>query len=546
MLSDILASHLQVFSAEERLDQYRISAGGTCAKAVAKQVVMDAMGCWVCKISARDGVSLTVTCDGESRAIADLAEASRDLVNEAFEWAEDDCQLSLELIIKKSVQDQRLSVYDPHLLSKYFTGTPIIRILEDLAWRLGSGLIFESIAPISAASSSGISFECVSVDPKPVRPRDTVKRSLILEAFRENSFSRSLPQVVVPQDFNLNAATGVPGIDQFFKRACVLVSAVYLSNSAEVGSDEKLEYRIAGYKNLAGVVPLVELEKSLEILFKIVDWAYGDGGSSDKIGLARNVMSLHVERLQDVVSHPEMLHAINSNYQIYLKANVENYLEVKGKIADVLVDAVKKAHDIVDSFLDSFKNGIFVLLTFVLTVVVVNGLKDTSAAAIFSGAYIWVVCVLSVLMTLWVVGARAGALTQFDKAFDSIEQVLKVNYCGVLEVAEVEDALGPVRSSNREYLRERSRHYLQLWLCIVVVLVLGFFSGNWYFSTVQVGDSSSSKVVASSSEVKVIGDERPSLPKTIKTDPKSNVLSDGSLDRRVDLRKEKAEEFCCR
>lgn len=546
MLSDILVSRLPLLSAEERLDQYRISAESRCTKTVAREVVSDALNFWKQKISGRDHFSLTITCDGESKGIADFSEASCDLVNEVFEWADDDCQLSLELIVKKSVQDQRLSVYSPQLLSVYFTSTPMIRVLEDLAGRLNGELVFECMTQISATSSSGISFECALDSPKVVRVRDAFNRSSILEAFRENSFSRSLPQVLVPQDFKLNSDTGVPGIDQFFRRACVLVSAIYLSTSAEIGGDGNLEYRISGYKNLVGVVPLDELARSLNILFKIVDWAYGDGGSSDKVGLARNVVSLHVEELQDVINHPEILSSINSNYQIYLKDNVESYLEVKGKIADILVDAVNKTHDIVDSFLDSFRNGVFVLLTFVLTVVVVNGLKDTNAASIFSGAYIWVVSVLSVLMTIWVFGARSGALTQFDKAFDSIEQVIKVNYCGILEVAEIENALSPVRSSNRDYLRERSWHYFLMWLGIALLLVAVFIAGNWYFSSVPVSDSSNTKSVVPSSEATDAGADRSSLPAVMKVGPKSSLPSVGSLDQRSDSSPKEPVEFCCR
>lgn len=544
MLADALASRLQLLSVEERLDQYRFSAEDRCAKALAKEIVCDAVDCWERTISARDQFSLTVTCDGESKGVADFSEASRNLVNEVFEWADDECQLSLELIVKKRVQNHRLSVYSPDLLSEYFTDTPMVRVLEDLSGRLSGELIFECMVQISAASSSGISFECVSDNPKAVRVRNGFNRNSILEAFRENSFSRSLPHVLVPHDFNLNSETGVPGIDQFFKRACVLVSAIYLSNSSELGGDGKLDYRISGYKNLAGVVSIDELERSLEILFKIVDWAYGDGGTSDKVGLARNVMSLHVEHLQDVFGHPEIISAINSNYQIYLKENVESYLEVKGKITDVLVDAVKKTHEIVDSFLDSFRNGIFVLLTFVLTVVVVNGLKDTSAASIFSGAYIWVVSVLSVLMSVWVISARFGALTQFDKAFESIEQVLKVNYCGVLEAAEIEGALNPVRSSNRKYLRERSSYYLRLWLCIVILLVIGFVVGNRYFPSVPQSDSSGSSL-NKSSEGKS-GGERAGLPESTRLTSKPSTSHGKLPDRSVDSHQDKAAEFCCR
>ncbi|MND55314.1 hypothetical protein D3C81_311740 [compost metagenome] len=544
MLCGILASRLQVTSTVERFDQYRLIAGGKCTKPEAQGVVCDAINFWRNHVSKRDRISLTFSYDGESEGVTELSGASCTIISKIFDSADEDdeCQLSVELIVHKVVKDQRLSLYAPDLLGEYFAKTPILQILESLGVRLNGELTFECMDSISAAFSSSISFVCASGDLEVVRPSRMLNRSAVFGIFQDNSFSRSLPEFLVPQDFDFVSGTGVPNIDGFFRRARTLISAIYLSNSAEVNASGDLEYRISGYKNIAGAVPLVGLEGASDILFKIVDWAYGDGGSSDKIGLARNVMSLHVDQMQDVASYPQIFHAINSNYQIYLRDNVESYLDVKGKITDVLVDAVKKTHDIVDSFVDSFRNGIFVLLTFVLTVVVVNGLKDTNAAAIFSEAYIWVVGILSGLMTAWVFSARAGSLSQFDKAFDSIEQVLKGNYRGVLEEAEIESALAPVRTSNRKYLLERSKHYVWLWLFIVGVLLLGFVGGNKYFITAPLAsDSPDSKVVPQSPESEKVDVSKLSPSETTSTNGESRAAPGNPLDRRVDLRQKDSQ-----
>lgn len=546
MLSGLFASRLTISSAEERLDQYRLSAGERCTISEARNIVDDAFECWRLQISLRDRISLTFGFDEDSRSITEFSEASHARVNELFELNDEDdtCRMSVELIVHKTVQNQRLSLYAPALLGAYLENTPTLQVLKVLAGRMDGALTFECMAPITTASSSSISFQCAADTRANTGDQQQVmNRKSVFEIFQDNCFSRTLPGIFVPQDFNLTTATGVIGIDNFFQKARTLVSAIFIASSAELDDKDHLEYRICGYKTIAGTGSLADLAEASDMLYKMVSWAYGDGGNADKIGLARNVLSLYITGLQDLSNHPEILHAIHSNYQIYLKENVESYLEVKGKITDILVDAVKKTHDLVDSFIDSLKNGIFVLLTFVLTVVVVNGLKDTSTSAIFSSTYIWVVVILCLLMSIWVFSARSSSLSQFDRAFDSIEELLKRNYHGVLQLAEVDNALNPVRISNRNYLKIQSTHYVRVWLLIVALLIAGFVVGNVLF--VQASTANNSVPSLAPSQVSVpIPTHRQAAPAPGAVEQKNQPTRPepgNPLDRRVDLRHSKSD-----
>ncbi|ASV34902.1 hypothetical protein ACW9I8_06190 [Pseudomonas reactans] len=546
MLSSLFTSRLTISSAEERLDQYRLNAGELCTISKARDIVDDAFKYWRLQISPRDRFSLTIGYDEDSRCVTDFSEASCARVNELFELNDEDdtCRMSVELIVHKTVQHQRLSLYAPALLGAYLESTPTLQVLKVLAGRMEGALIFECFAPIAAATSSSISFQCsADTAANTGDQQQEINRKSVFEIFQDNCFSRTLPGIFVPQDFNLTTATGVRGIDNFFKKARTLVSAIFIASSAELDDKDHLEYRICGYKTIAGTGPLDDLTEGSDILYKLVTWAYGDGGNADKIGLARNVLSLYITELKNLSNHPEIIHAIHSNYQIYLKENVESYLEVKGKITDILVDAVKKTHDLVDSFIDSLKNGIFVLLTFVLTVVVVNGLKDTSTSAIFSSTYIWVVVILCLLMSIWVFSARSSSLSQFDRAFDSIEELLKRNYHGVLQLAEVDNALNPVRISNRDYLRSQSTHYVRVWLLIVLLLITGFVIGNVLF--VQASTASNSALPLTPTQVPVpnpVNKQAAPSPGTFEhTNQLDRLKPTNALDRRVNLRHGKSD-----
>ena len=179
-----------------------------------------------------------------------------------------------------------------------------------------------------------------------------------------------------------------------------------------------------------------------------------------------------------------MWNAIHSKYQIYLKGNVASYLEVKSKIAEFLVESTAKAHALVEDLVDSLKNSVFVMLTFLLTVVVVNGLKDTGATVIFSAAYFWIVVVLCVVLTVWVVGTCRGAIRRFDNSAQTTAEVLQLAYGRILLNSEIKENIEPINIGNRKYLVRQCWRYALYWLLIAVLLMGGFWFGYLNFGRV--------------------------------------------------------------
>ncbi|MCO6057936.1 hypothetical protein NG726_14805 [Pseudomonas sp. MOB-449] len=482
MLKQSIASDMAISQETERLDQYRFSASANCTKKKAKEKLSLIFSSWPSEIFSRDRYSITVTYDDEAQNISDFTEASRGAIEELFDSVGEDenCNLLIETTINKSLECCTLSIYDPTLFGKYLSDEPLILVLTSLSARMSHALTFETFSPIGQGATPSICFRTTNSADNYDKPTEITEeeRRTTLELFQENSFNKTIPGTFIPKDFMLTGTTGIEPIDSFFNKSCAVLSATYISNSAELNADSTLTYRVCGYKNISASISLTELSGISDQLYKIADWAYGPGGSSDKIGLSRNVLSLYVNRLEEISQHPEVLSAIHSNYQIYLKGNIESYLDIKSKITDVLVNTTQKTQELVDSLVDSLKNGIFILLTFLLTVVVINGLKDTSTSAIFSSAYIGVVLILSALLTIWVLVACALSIRQFDKTVDTLETVLKLNYQMILQPIEIDFAFQPIRKKNRLYLKRQATQYAILWISIVTVLTLSFYCGH--------------------------------------------------------------------
>lgn len=461
----------------ERFDEYRLVFEATDLAPGAALAQVQQLLSLVSELPTRDRFELLMDFAGDAFSVTASTEVGRASVATYFEGHHDRGDVRYELIIRKSVGGA-LSIYSPSALGHYLSTEKLSSVLTSLESRFSDGLDFECFCLLSGGSES---LRFLSRGNPSTTAITRPMRSLVLTTFRDNSYSAGLETDFLPSDFYLQQRTGVADIDEFMDRACAVLCATYLATSSQISTPESLSYKLLGYKSVEGEVGFAQLVPALPGLYKIYDWAYGAGGSADRIGLARNVISLHVDRLEELSVSRSLWNAIQSNYQIYLRGNVASYLEVKSKIAEFLVESTAKAHALVEGLVESLKNSVFVMLTFLLTVVVVNGLKDNGGEVIFSDAYFWVVVMLCVVLSAWMIGAAFSAVRRFDNASQTISEVLKLGYGRVLASSEIADNVDPINVRNRTYLIGQCKTYVLYWLLIASVMVAGFGVGSLYF-----------------------------------------------------------------
>ena len=73
-------------------------------------------------------------------------------------------------------------------------------------------------------------------------------------------------------------------------------------------------------------------EKIYDEFYKIYRWIFQDSNEYDKIELTRHVISIHC-KYSDILNIDEKTFlSIKSNYNIYLKENVDKYIELKNLV----------------------------------------------------------------------------------------------------------------------------------------------------------------------------------------------------------------------
>jgi len=431
-------------------------------------------------LPTRDRFALSVEISGDVLTIGDLANVSQ-VRDHITSFHEDGESIEFRIEIWKEVDQQRLSVYSPTALGAYLAATPLSDALVALSKRFHDRLVFECFSEALDAGSATLRFapagEAVADLAAPLPWRN---RALAL--LQDNAYRTDNTGTLVPQDFAVVQTIGISTLDAFMARAGAVLAAMFLSNLSDL-HENQLGYRITGYKLLAGTVSdLTELVDNAATFQRIADWAYGAEGNSDKVGLARNVISLCVQRLEEVPAHPEIWDAIQSNYQIYLKENIATYLEVRNKLAELLAESTHKAHALVDGLLDSIRNAVLIVLTFLLTVVVINGLKDTGPRIIFSSEYLAIVCGLLGLSCLAIWASCRDARSRFDQGAAATRQLLKGMYAHVMLEGEIEKHLDLTLTGNRGYLERQARKYFIFWLVLAGLIAVSFLIGHCVFA----------------------------------------------------------------
>lgn len=435
------------------------------------------------KLPTRDSFHLEIKEGSENREFSSVAESNlvdlQRIYAETIGYGE---KFSIVLEVRKSCVDGYLSVYFIEALDSYFGQRDVLSIIKEFSIYFLEGIHFVVFSPVVRYGSRMIFFAQPGASPIYCDHR---KRQKIIEKFKDacsflgyDNFSSKL----MPGDFYVEEDTEFKNIKSFFDTAFLYLSFAFIGNQSEVKELDKNKYsllvKIHGYKAIDFEVSvLLGKRVSAEILYKIYDWVYqGDTGNSvEKIGLVRNLISLHSSESNEIVINDILWKAIKSNYKVYLQENVEVYLEAKSKIAEVLTSSVEKTQDLVEGVISSIRAAIGVLITFLLTVVLINGFKDIGEALkIFSIPYLIIVILISACAWYWVSYSTEDAKNRFDDASKNIENIITSSYKNVLLPAEIKEAVDVVGSDNLEYLKKYIGKYKKFW-CNFLFMFCGLY-----------------------------------------------------------------------
>jgi len=281
-----------------------------------------------------------------------------------------------------------------------------------------------------------------------------------------------------------------------FQKVCLLFSCMYIFDYSSVKNDS-LSYKINGFKTFGNKIETFKIKdinvfhKSYESFYRIYQWIYLGGNTNDKISIARNIVSLNFDYISLELSETTF-EAIQSNFKIYERENVKQYIDVRNKLSEILIDLQTKIGKIVEGFIGDFKKNIVTLITFFISVIAIRVVSKGD----FVGGFTNEIIILSFSFLVISIGLLVYSrweLNQKVSMFEKHYSQLKDRYKDLLSTKELNaifEQCNPVQEegavNNKSFIDKQKRYYTILWglsiLLLFITLVIILLMNNHVFS----------------------------------------------------------------
>ncbi len=249
-------------------------------------------------------------------------------------------------------------------------------------------------------------------------------------------FANSSKIKFLPEDFYISSKSKNEAFNKLFNKLSLSLILSVFSNTSEF-KDDSLSYKMYGYKAIKSDYTFKELKTTfIKDYFDSYEEVFNNLATiSDKIGLARNIITLHIVDNDFTEMQGSIYASIKSNYNIYLKENVKKYIDVKNKIADTLFSLSTKFDNAVDDLTSSFRSSFYTLATLLVSIILYKVIKTTATTAASSLFTIEVFLFLfSILIAMFIFKKYVVfEINEKNKRFSTQYEQLKNQYRDILD-----------------------------------------------------------------------------------------------------------------
>ena len=385
----------------------------------------------------RDSLKLILKNDSDDIvSITNLQTYEPDFTNLIYGMSPND-NIYINLQIDKNVNDGKFSIYDFTSFSEdllHRSALEILRWFSVLMCRERM-LKFEVFDYDISFSTRTIAFE--SSESAIFTPK--IDRSQRLCACRDTAYFYNMDTLeVLPDDFIIEGVMRAGDcLRPLFSKLATILSLVYVANSSSI-NDKTLSIQINGHRIASYELPLDSIREN-EKWQNIYTWIYTDGNPTDKALISHNVISLHCKFVALLEFDSAVFEAIKTNYNLYLRNNVQQYLDMKRDIAKFIQNVVARVGDYAVAILEKFKGNLIAIFGFLFTVVLtkIGGAQKWDEIFSRHTIYLIEIFVFGSLVYMFICLSEIGY--KLKKARQGYIQ-LKENYKDVLTEVEIKEA----------------------------------------------------------------------------------------------------------
>ena len=425
-----------------------------------------------------DDVTVTFD-DGTTSVIVNAAAWKETYAKFANNLYESD-EVTVSIRVEKRIYDEVLNIYKLDSFSEFLKGRSyemLFDVFAQLFKSCGNLIVLHLLDTNGSFRTRNIIFSDKDIEWKEKIPRhEQLKNCKDASVFLDREKYPLLPQdfaVVGPVE-----GTGFNDIKELFERLCSIWAFLYLANSAYIANGKPiLQFDPAG---AAEEYEFEELSKNT-FVSQIYDWAFSDDGCVDKAGIARKIINVYCRNKEAILTIDEKLfNSIKSDYVIYQKNHVDQYIGIKNKISECIVDCARQMQELSHDVAEAFKNNFIAVIIFIMTVLLTDTIDLTKFNIKPVSLNVIAICVVFTIGSILYLLATIIMGNQRWKWLEQSYNDLKANYKGTLEDQDLEEAFNhdqPIQTAKEQVKKLRFRMSV-LW--IILIIFMGIFT--WVLS----------------------------------------------------------------
>lgn len=426
-------------------------------------------------IQERDSIHISVTF-GESDPVVfnsskiDFDEFIKSLEQEALHL--DGEVISIIVTINKSVKDSSCTIYDFKCFVSTFNGYEVGQFFQIFSklFELGQFFRFKIFGLKKAFYTNSICFEPLLEYTK---LQENSKRNEIFEYFKAQCHFNNLEHFcLIPSDFKLIVKDDDHSdLNELMNRYANLISIIFLFDIASI-TGNSIEFKINGYKSIKGISDVSKLHlQEFDEYYNIFEWVYNGGNLTDKIGLSRNIVSLHFRTAGELYLIGNPFQSVKSSFKVYEKQNIKQYIDIRNKISDQLLDFYNRANKIVEIFASGFQKSTLALISFYLSAIVIRVLSKGDFVNIFS-LDVTILSLTFLSGSIIYYRVSRWEIKEQRIRFVNSYQNLKKRYTDLLEPDDIKRILNNDIEFQEDlnFIDKKRKIYSRLWLTVLVLL----------------------------------------------------------------------------
>lgn len=387
--------------------------------------------------------------------------------------------INIRIQIDKTVVDGKFSVYDYDSFVTDLLARSLPEIMNWFSTRLSGqdSLIFEIFDYDISFSTRTIAFE--SSEDALFTPM--VSRSQRLRDCKDTAcFYNMNTFEILPDDFIIQGIVRANNrLQTLFDKLATILSLAYVSSSSSI-SDGTISLQITGQRTVNFDFKLAEIHED-EKWQNIYTWIFTDGNPTDKILIAHNVISLHCKFETLLNLNGTVFEAIKTNYNLYLRNNVNQYLDLKRDIAKFIQNVVAQVGDYAVAILGKFKTNLFAIFGFLFTVVLTKIGSAQKWEDIFTRHTIYLIELFVGGSLIYLIICLFETHYKLKKTKQGYED-LKRNYEDVLSDPEIKEAFKDDKLLNdtKKSVKKGMIWWTLAWggLLLIAIIIIEVFTTN--------------------------------------------------------------------